>query len=299
MFAIAPTDLDWFERIRTGPIDRLVNFWTPTPWNVTGLHAGDRLYFMLKAPIRKIGGYGYFVRYREATAAEAWSLYGFSNGVDSEVELVRKIELFAEKRSKTFTPSINPTIGCIELSEVIALDDARFVAPEECGHSFPRQVVKLKYFAEPDALATRIDAGIASSSNFTIVAGDPTRKPASRKDRKGQSQFRREILRNYGSKCCISGEAVEALLEAAHIQPYIDERSNHPQNGICLRVDLHRLFDAGLLTITDDFKVRVSARLKGTSYEAFCDSNFRSPSNKTHQPSVAAILLRNTEEFRA
>jgi putative restriction endonuclease len=42
---------------------------------------------VLKAPIRKIGGYGYFVQYREATATEAWSLYGFSNGVDSEVEL--------------------------------------------------------------------------------------------------------------------------------------------------------------------------------------------------------------------
>src|SRR5258708_30247438 len=40
-------------------------------------------------------------------------------------------------------------------------------------------------------------------------------------------------------------EAVVELLEAAHIQPYVDERSNHPQNGLCLRVDLHRLFDEG------------------------------------------------------
>ena len=62
MFAIAPTDLDWFERIRTGPIGKTVNFWTPTPWEVKGFREGDRLYFMLKSPVRKIGGYGSFVR---------------------------------------------------------------------------------------------------------------------------------------------------------------------------------------------------------------------------------------------
>ena len=39
---------------------RFVNFWTPTPWGVKGLRKGDRLYFMLKAPVRKIGGYGIF-----------------------------------------------------------------------------------------------------------------------------------------------------------------------------------------------------------------------------------------------
>src|SRR5262249_35419968 len=105
MFAIAPTDLDWFARIRIGPTDRIVNFWTPTPWGVKGLRPDDRLYFMLKAPIRRIGGYGAFVRYVDATAAEAWQMYGLSNGVDSENELVKKIAYFAERRSQKFTPS--------------------------------------------------------------------------------------------------------------------------------------------------------------------------------------------------
>jgi putative restriction endonuclease len=231
MFAIAPTDLDWFDRIRTGPIDRIVNFWTPTPWNVRGLRTGDRLYFMLKAPIRKIGGYGQFVQYRDATAKEAWRLYGLSNGTDSESELVRKIQLFASKRSKSFTASNDPVIGCIELAEVITLDDTRLITPQECGHSFPKEVVKLKYFDETDGIAERIDLPISSASPFAVVVGDPTRKPATRKDREGQSQFRREILRNYGSKCCVSGDTVEALLEAAHIQPYIDNPATIRKTG--------------------------------------------------------------------
>jgi putative restriction endonuclease len=254
---------------------------------------------MLKAPIRKIGGYGQFVQYRDATAKEAWRLYGLSNGTDSESELVRKIELFASKRSKSFTPSSDPIIGCIELAEVVTLDDTRLVTPAECGHSFPKEVVKLKYFDEPDGIAARIDLPISSASPFVVVVGDPTRKPARRKDRKGQSQFRREILRNYGSKCCVSGVSVEALLEAAHIQPYIDERSNHPQNGICLRVDLHRLFDAGLLTITADFTIQISGILAGTTYAALAGTKIRLPSNSAHLPSIAAIDDRNAVEFRA
>jgi hypothetical protein len=32
------------------------------------------------------------------------------------------------------------------------------------------------------------------------------------------------------------------VVEAAHIQPYLGERSNHVGNGIGLRVDVHRLF---------------------------------------------------------
>src|SRR5262245_55831199 len=136
MFAIAPTDIDWFERIRIGPIGRIVNFWTPTPWEVKGFHEGDRLYFMLKSPVRKIGGYGTFVRYLDATAKEAWQLYGVNNGVDSEIELIAKIARFAEKRSKLYSPTDNPTIGCIELADVVSLDDDRFITPEQYGLSF-------------------------------------------------------------------------------------------------------------------------------------------------------------------
>jgi len=130
MFAIAPTDLDWFERIRSGPVGRVVNFWTPTPWEVKELHGGDRFYFMLKSPVRKIGGYGSFVRYVNATASAAWQLYGVNNGVDSERELVAKINRFAERRSKSVIQSDDPTIGCIELSDVITLDNDKFLSPE-------------------------------------------------------------------------------------------------------------------------------------------------------------------------
>jgi putative restriction endonuclease len=149
-----------------------------------------------------------------------------------------------------------------------------------------------------DGIAACLDIDNTASTPFALVKGDGFRKPVMRKDRKGQPLFRQQILRTYDYRCCISGDGLGELLEAAHIQPYIDERSNHPQNGLCLRVDLHRLFDAGLITITDDFMVRVSKRLAGTSYANLSRIKVRLPSDRRCWPSASAIACRNFKEFR-
>ena len=56
MFAVSPTDKNWFDFLKYSGLNSFVNFWTPTPWNIKQLNVGNRLYFMLKSPIRKIGG---------------------------------------------------------------------------------------------------------------------------------------------------------------------------------------------------------------------------------------------------
>ncbi|MGF6412391.1 HNH endonuclease [Paraburkholderia sp. MM5482-R1] len=296
MFAIAPTDLDWFERLRAAPIGRFVNFWTPTPWGVKGLGKGERLYFMLKAPVRRIGGYGIFSRYVDMTAEAAWDAYGLGNGVDSQADLVAKIGGFAHKRAKGHVPTVNPVIGCIELEDVVMFDDDRFLVPETFGHLFPPQIVKFKRFPEPDGFAAHI-GGSAATKPFEMVTGLVNRKPSQRKDRKGQSAFRQRILRNYDHRCCVYGESVVELLEAAHIQPYINEQSNHPQNGLCLRVDLHRLFDEGLLAVTDEFTLKVSPRLAGTSYAELEGRKLTLPAHPSACPSSEA-LASHRESFR-
>ncbi|RDK04616.1 HNH endonuclease [Paraburkholderia lacunae] len=296
MFAIAPTDLDWFERLRAAPVGRFVNFWTPTPWGVKGLGKGDRLYFMLKAPVRKIGGYGVFSRYVDMTAEAAWDTYGLGNGVDSHADLVAKIEGFAQRRANGYVATDNPMIGCIELEDVVMLDDDRFFVPETFGHLFPPQIVKLKYFPEADGFAAHL-GGSAVTNAFEMVTGAVSRKPSQRKDRKGQSAFRQQILRNYNYRCCVFGESVVELLEAAHIQPYINEQSNHPQNGLCLRVDLHRLFDEGLLAVTEEFALMVSPRLAGTSYAELEGKKLTPPANPSAHPSSEALAFHR-ESFR-
>jgi putative restriction endonuclease len=299
MFAIATTDLSWFEHVRSGHMGPAVNFWTPTPWGVKGLQPGDRLYFMLKAPIRKVAGFGSFIRYTDMTASEAWAAYGLGNGVDSLLGLVRKIESFAEKRSKGYVSTENPIIGCIELSDVVALDDADFITPDQIGLSFPNQVVKLKYFSGVDPIAAHVSLSEKSVARFVLIQGEPSRKPTLRKDRKHQSAFRQEILANYAHRCCITSERVVELLEAAHIQPYIDERSNHSQNGLCLRVDLHRLFDEGLISVTSRNTVAVSDHLAGTSYAGLEGATVSLPVDVLVKPSPEALGFHRTSVFRS
>lgn len=150
MFAIAPTDNDWFQKIQQQPHEKLVNFWKPTPRRMIKLKKGEHLYFMLKAPTRKIAGYGKFLGWREMTAKEAWNQYDFGNGVDSVDALVDKVEGYAEKRATNFVRTGNPRIGCIELSAITILPN--LIAAEECGLEFSVKIVTIKHFNEKDRI---------------------------------------------------------------------------------------------------------------------------------------------------
>jgi hypothetical protein len=53
----------------------------------------------------------------------------------------------------------------------------------------------------------------------------------------------------FGARCLISGCETLAVLEAAHIVPVSFGGGDKAWNGIPLRADLHRLFDARVITI--------------------------------------------------
>ena len=52
------------------------------------------------------------------------------------------------------------------------------------------------------------------------------------------------------------------MLEAAHIRPYADNGPHSVTNGLLLKSDFHALFDDGYITVTNDYPVEVSSRLK-------------------------------------
>lgn len=61
----------------------------------------------------------------------------------------------------------------------------------------------------------------------------------------------------------MTGESTLDVLEAAHIVPYTDLSGSHEvTNGMLLRSDFHRLFDRGLVSVTPDYRVRVSPRIR-------------------------------------
>ena len=85
--------------------------------------------------------------------------------------------------------------------------------------------------------------------------------------RVNQGFFRAAVLAAYEARCCITGLPVPELLNASHIVPWaldIKNRTN-PRNGLCLNVIHDRAFDCGLLTVTTDFRVQLSPKVKAKS----------------------------------
>jgi len=74
-----------------------------------------------------------------------------------------------------------------------------------------------------------------------------------------QAAFRSAVYEAYGGKCALSGCAIASLLDAAH-RPGRDWRGgdNRAEDGVLLRADLHRLLDAGLMTLEENGQVSIA-----------------------------------------
>ena len=97
-----------------------------------------------------------------------------------------------------------------------------------------------------------IDASelVTTTPNYNIPDDDPyARRNASLRIRKGQPKFRRSLMKECKSKCCITGTNVTHVLDACHIEEHAQNGINHISNGILLRADIHDLFDYNLLFI--------------------------------------------------
>ena len=117
---------------------------------------------------------------------------------------------------------------------------------------------------------------------------DPwTASPATyeRVTRPGQQQFRNSLIRAYGGRCAITGESCNVVLEAAHLPGRDHKQHNRASDGILLRIDLHRLLDAGLMTFTSDGIVQVAADA-GPEYRQLHGWAIRFPKRKADCPKI-------------
>lgn len=108
--------------------------------------------------------------------------------------------------------------------------------------------------------------------------------------RQGQGFFRKKLLEAYSGQCAVTGCNIEALLEAAHIVPYLGADTNVVSNGMLLRADIHTLFDLGLLWINpESLVVAIANELKQSEYSALECVPLRVPSALSDRPSTKAL----------
>lgn len=109
----------------------------------------------------------------------------------------------------------------------------------------------------------KLDNGGTLNQTISVPLG--LDKISAVKQRINQKFFRECVLCSYGCKCCITGITIPELLIASHIKPWNiateSERTN-PRNGICLNSLHDRAFDKGLITVTADFKIKISNKVK-------------------------------------
>jgi putative restriction endonuclease len=118
--------------------------------------------------------------------------------------------------------------------------------------------------------------------------------------------FKKEIPRLYNHQCCISEMKIETtinaqLVDACHIIPFSLSNDDTITNGICLSPNLHRAYDRGLLTITEDYIVRISptVREKQSPYGMmqFAGKRIALPQAYKHYPSVQNLSWHRKEKF--
>jgi putative restriction endonuclease len=110
--------------------------------------------------------------------------------------------------------------------------------------------------------------------------------------------FRKAVLDKYNNQCAITGLKIESpeeelLVDACHIVPFAQTSDDSILNGIALAPTLHRAFDNGLISISDNYKVLVHRKLKdfnaASGIRQYADKTLILPREKEFYPSVKRL----------
>lgn len=272
---VGVTNNDWFRFLTERKPDE-VNFWRPRSQDdFKALQPGDIFLFKLHSPLDFIAGGGVFVRHSRLPLSLAWQAFGEKNGVPDYETFERRI---LEHRHLA---ELGLQLGCTILVQPFFWPRDRWIpVPSD----WKKNIVQGKGYAVEtptgralwDDVRSRLDG--SEISGAATPAGVPARygEPTTIRPRLGQGAFRIEVTDAYARRCAITGEKTLPALEAGHIRPYAKSGPHEIRNGILLRSDLHNLFDLGYLTVTLDYRVKVSRRIReefknGSHYYALHD----------------------------
>lgn len=302
---VAITDNDWYRHLAALPGVDEVNFWQPSGGR--GFHAlspGEPLLFKLHAPEDFIVGGGFFVKHTVLPVSLAWEAFGGKNGAASLEEMRARIERY---RRIPPAPGEDYLVGCIVLAEPFFFPPKEWFPPPA---DFRRNVQTGKRYdlREPPhgtKLWEDVQYRLLAQHPDIQELEEPVRfgEPVPVRHRLGQGSFRVLVTDTYERRCAVTQERVLPVLEAAHIKPVAAGGSHRIDNGLLLRSDLHKLFDAGYLTVAPDHRLRVSRRLRddfdnGEYYLRLDGSEIWLPRDAVDRPNPAFLEWHTDVVFR-
>ena len=310
---IGNTDYDWFSFLRDlRPPPDEVNFWQPSGGGAfRAVAPGEPFFFRLKKPHYAIAGFGLFARHEIIPASLAWESFGRLNGAETFDEMCRRIERY--RRGQPADPKRQYRIGCLMISQPVFFEEADWVRePAEFSRNIVRGAGYDLAAGEGRRMweaclervqAHRVPMAAEAGAQLDLVAEGPRHgKPQLVLPRLGQGTFRVAVTQAYERSCAVTHEHSLPVLEAAHIWPWGDGGPHRVSNGLLLRADVHRLFDAGYVTVTPDLRFQVSRRLKdefenGKVYYAVDGQQIAAPRSAVDRPDPDCLRWHNDHVF--
>jgi len=303
---VGVTDNSWFAFLAQQPGIDEVNFWQPGGRSqFKSLQPGEPFLFKLHSPLNYIAGGGFFAHSTILPISLAWQAFEKKNGANSFSEMRRLIE----RNRRQGTTSEDYKIGCIILTQPFFFNREEWVSiPPDFSLNIPGKTYDL---TEGHGLRLWEDVNLRLHTMrhpFGRIEGvaEPEARygePMLILSRLGQGSFRVIVTDAYERRCAITEERTLPTLEAAHIKPFSQEGPHSVDNGILLRSDFHRLFDAGYATVTTDHHFEVSRRIheefdNGEYYYTLHGKRLHIPVHKQYQPSPEFLTWHNENIFR-
>ncbi len=307
-FWIGVTNNDWFNFLSQRQPDE-VNFWQPGGTAFKALQSGELFLFKLHSPLNYIVGGGYFVRHSIFPISLVWNAFGEKNGAeDFESFRSRIIRL----RKQINRDEIDPMIGCNILANPFFFKEDDWIPVS--NEWWSPNIVQGKTFDTDNSTGFSIWEEVQRRLMMNEKLVQDKAENVSEEvplygseylthARLGQGAFRVLVTDTYNRRCSITGERTLPVLDAAHIKPYADSGPHRIDNGLLIRTDLHKLFDLGYVTITPEFRVEVSRRIKeefenGREYYALQGNQLHLPASQIYRPSLKYIEWHNQVKYK-
>ena len=122
------------------------------------------------------------------------------------------------------------------------------------------------------------------------------------------SLFKKLVPKVYDSTCSFSGMRLEStfahsFIDACHIKPFSISNEDTVSNGIALCPNLHRAFDRGLVSISNDYKIIISHHITENENHAYSlkqleGRKIRLPFGERYYPSLENLEWHRNHIFK-
>lgn len=184
-------------------------------------------------------------------------------------------------------------------------DDLTAFLKDPAARSQARRLLIAHYFTPAERLALYAAVGLPVPSDEALKE-DLNFKAADAREAGREVRFRIGVVNAYDYTCALTGYRLTtitgaSIVDAAHIHPFARSANNSIDNGIALSKNAHWLFDQGLWSISDDYRVIVAPHRFAEAADAFPllstyhGRKLRIPSDPEYWPNAVHIAWHRRE----